>query len=100
MTSTPSSTEPSLQAHWRRWLLAALLVVSQTLLVVHGLHHLGAGENPHCRLCLAGHGLDHASLSLPSLPPSPIQTPIVYVRQIPSWRQTDFSAYASRAPPC
>jgi hypothetical protein len=56
---------------WARWLLAALLLLAQTLLDLHRLEHLG-GDAEHdepagCELCITGGAL---TAPLPGGPPA------------------------------
>ena len=83
-----------------RLLLAVVLVLAQTLLLAHGIEHLGHGDADACEVCVTGAPLGAALVAAQpglaprdalTLPPSAALTRVAL--------RAPFNPHAARAPP-
>ena len=81
------------------WLLAALLVIGQTVLLVHRSDIDAHAHGERCTVCVLVHGLDHAVSSHFEVPFSGLETPTFVATSATTSNRQANNHYPARAPP-
>jgi len=89
-----------MQIRLNAWVLAALLVLSQSALLLHQSDIDAHSDGKPCSVCLLAHGLDNALASQPVLHgDSAPHTALTASRHSFNYRCPTGSSYRTRAPP-